>query len=82
MPKFASERTLMLIVSITIFLNAIGVEWLYKAMEQYTYITVRSVIFKLVALIAMFLLVHTKEDYVIYGAISILRRELPMCLIL
>lgn len=70
-PKFASERTLMLIVSITIFLNAIGVEWLYKAMEQYTYITVRSVIFKLVALIAMFLLVHTKEDYVIYGAISI-----------
>lgn len=46
-------------------------EWLYKALEQYTYITVRSVIFKFVALIAMFLLVHEQKDYVIYGGITI-----------
>jgi O-antigen/teichoic acid export membrane protein len=47
-------------------------EWLYKALEQYTYIAVRSIIFKAVALVAMFVLVHEKEDYVIYGGISIL----------
>ena len=47
-------------------------EWLYKAMEQYTYITVRSIIFKFVALILMFLIVHTQEDYVLYGGITIL----------
>lgn len=51
--------------------NAIGMEWLYKALEQYTYITIRSVIFKFIALIAMFLLIHQQSDYIIYGAISI-----------
>lgn len=47
-------------------------EWLYKALEQYTYITVRSIIFKLIAVVAMFVLVHEQKDYVIYGGISIL----------
>lgn len=71
-PKFQQERTLIIVVSLTIGLTAIGMEWLYKALEQYTYITIRSVIFKLIALIAMFLLVHTESDYVIYGGITIL----------
>lgn len=70
--RLHEERTLYIIVSLTIILNAIGVEWLYKALEQYTYITVRSIIFKFVALIAMFLLIHKQEDYVIYGGITIL----------
>ncbi len=70
-PRFIQDRSLLIITSVTIFLNTIGVEWLYKALEQYTYITVRSVIFKLIALVAMFLLVHKQEDYLIYGGISI-----------
>ena len=71
-PRLQSEKTLYVIVSFTIILTSIGMEWLYKALEQYTYITIRSVIFKFVALIAMFLLIHEKFDYVIYGGISIL----------
>lgn len=70
-PRFQSEKTLYVIVSFTIILTSIGMEWLYKALEQYTYITIRSVIFKFIALIAMFLLIHEKSDYVIYGGISI-----------
>ena len=69
--KLKEEKVLFIIVSVTIFFNAIGMEWLYKALEQYTYITIRSVIFKFIALIAMFLLIHQKSDYIIYGAISI-----------
>lgn len=70
-PKFKSEKTLLIIVSLTLLFNTIGMEWLYKALEQYTYITIRSIIFKVIAVIAMFLLVHKKSDYIIYGAISI-----------
>lgn len=70
-PKFRSEKVLFLIMSTSIMFYTIGVEWLFKAMEQYKYITIRSLIFKLIALGAMFLLVHTEDDYVIYGAISI-----------
>lgn len=71
-PRLQNEKTLYVIVSLTIILTSIGMEWLYKALEKYTYITIRSVMFKFVALIAMFLLIHEKSDYVIYGGISIL----------
>ncbi len=70
-PKLGVDRNLFLITSTLIFFNTIGVEWLYKALEQYTYITIRSIIFKFIALIAMFLLVHDVNDYVVYGGISI-----------
>ncbi len=71
-PRLREERTLYIIISFSIILSAIGMEWLYKAMEQYSYITIRSVAFKMIALIAMFLLVHQQSDYVIYGGITIL----------
>lgn len=70
-PRLKKDMILCLVISISIFLNAIGVEWLYKALEQYSYITIRSLIFKFIALIAMFLLVHNQSDYVIYGGITI-----------
>ena len=70
-PRFQGEWTLYAVVSISIFFNTIGVEGLYKGIEQYAYITIRSAIFKLIALGAMFLLVTKPEDYIIYGGISI-----------
>lgn len=70
-PKFRSDSALFLIMGITILLNAIGMSWLFQGLEQYTYITIRSVIFKFIALIAMLLLVHDKTAYVIYGGITI-----------
>lgn len=71
-PRLHDDRTLYVIISLTIILTSIGMEWLYKALEQYTYITLRSIIFKLVSLVAMFCLIHNQDDYVIYGGITIL----------
>lgn len=71
-PRLHQEKELFLVVGLTILFNAIGMEWLYKALEQYTYITVRSILFKLIAILAMFLLVHEQSDYMIYGGVSIL----------
>lgn len=70
-PKMREEKNLYIVLSFTIILTSIGMEWLYKALEQYTYITVRSVCFKFIALVAMFLLIHEQKDYVIYGGITI-----------
>lgn len=71
-PRLREDRLLYVVVSATIILTSIGMEWIYKALEQYTYITIRSIVFKFVALVAMFLLVHEQSDYVIYGGITIL----------
>lgn len=71
-PRLHDDRTLYIIISLNIILNAVGMEWLYKALEHYTYITIRSLVFKVISIIAMFLLVHEQSDYVIYGGITIL----------
>lgn len=70
-PRLQDEKALYLIVSLSILFSTIGVEWLYKALELYTYITVRSIIFKAIAVVAMFLLVREQSDYIIYGGITI-----------
>lgn len=70
-PQFAEEKTLLLINSISMVLNVIGVTWFYNAIEQYAYITVCSISFKLLSILFMFLLVRSPEDYVKYGAITV-----------
>ena len=70
-PRLRGDRTLYLVVSLNIIFTCFGIEWMYKGLEEYTYITLRSIVFKAIALIAMFLFIHEKSDYVIYGGISI-----------
>lgn len=47
-PKFVQDKTLYLIEGVNIVLNMFGVNWLYQGLEQYDYITARSVIFKFI----------------------------------
>ena len=71
-PRFREEPVLMGIQAISLLLNTIGMDWLYQAIEQYSYITLRNILFKLLALAGMFLLVREPSDYVLYGAISLI----------
>lgn len=71
-PRMTQDKTLFMINIAMLVFNLIGCEWLYKALEQYSYITIRSIVLKIISLVLMFLLVHQKGDYVIYGAITIL----------
>lgn len=69
--KFYAEKELMIINGFGLFLNVLGVNWLYSALEQYQYITIRSIFFKLISIIMMFAFVHSQSDYILYGAISV-----------
>ncbi len=70
-PKFAEDRTLLLVMGTTIFLNMAGVSWLYSALEEYAYITMVSLAFKATGVLLMFLFVHDAGDYVVYGWITV-----------
>ena len=70
-PKFRVEKTLFLINGINIVLNVFGMNWVYQALEQYSYITIRSIFFKILSIILMFLLVHQPSDYILYGGITV-----------
>jgi len=70
-PSMRDEKSLYLIMSTQILFQAIGLEHLYKGLEMYSYITIRSLVFKVIGLIGTFLLVKSESDYVIYGAITV-----------
>lgn len=69
--RFRADETLFLINGVNIVLNMFGMNWLFQALEQYDYITFRSLAFKIISIVLMFILVHEKSDYVIYGAITV-----------
>lgn len=69
--KLKTDILLFCIMSSTIILNTIGTEWLYKGLEQYSYITIRSIGFKVVSICLMFFFVKDQTDYIKYGVISI-----------
>lgn len=70
--RLAIEKLLYLILSSTLIFNVLGVDWLYRSLEQYTYITIRSIAFKLLSLAALFIFINQSEDYVVYGGITVL----------
>lgn len=71
-PKLHDYKNILLVMSAYIFLNTIGFEWLYKALEEYSYITIRSLIFKTVSAVLTFVLIKTQEDYLWYGFLLVL----------
>ena len=69
--KLKGYTVLILILSVTVILKAIGVEWLFTIYEDYLYITVRSIIFQIVSIIALFLFVKDYDDLYLYAAIMV-----------
>lgn len=50
----------------------ISADWLNTAMEDFRYITVRIFMCQLIALIMMFVFVHSPNLYIIYAIIGVL----------
>lgn len=61
----------ILVFSIQILFTTIGTEWIYTIYEEYSYITIRSIIFKLISIILLFALVREANDYLWYAGITV-----------
>ena len=62
-------RTLYLIMTIQIFANIIYVEFVNEALENYKFITIKSIIIKLIYFLVILLAVKKPNDIVIYAVI-------------
>lgn len=69
--KLHNYRALILIQSLSILFMTLGTDWLNSAMEDFRYITLRTVAFQLIALGLIFLFIRKPEDYMKYAAISL-----------
>ena len=70
--KFQEVKLLLWVTSSGILLNAIGVNWFYSAIEDYAYITVRSLVFKALSIVVMFLFVRSPENVVWYCVVTVI----------
>lgn len=61
----------ILIFSLQIFFTTIGTEWIYQIYEDYTYITVRSIIFQIISIVLLFIFFRKPNDYLSYAAITV-----------
>lgn len=59
--------TLFLILSAQLFFVVIGCEWFYQGVEDFKYITIRSIIVRTVSVVFLFIFVKTREDILLYG---------------
>lgn len=71
-PKFKTDFLLLVLNCFLILSAPLGMNWLYSGLEQYSYITKRAIVFKTIALIAVFIFVHSEQDYIIYATILII----------
>ena len=67
--KFRGQWLLYLVACLQIFFNYINLDWFYQGMEEYKYISIRSIIVKIIALILLPVLVRTQDDYIWYALI-------------
>ncbi|MDM1556711.1 oligosaccharide flippase family protein [Chryseobacterium indologenes] len=69
---FTEYKSLILLLSIIIFLTNAGADWFFVGMENQMYITVRFILIRLIALIILYLYVNSKDDDLIYVIVTIL----------
>lgn len=70
-PYFYENSLLIFIFSLNIIFNVLGINWMFQGIERYRYITSRSVFFKIISIVMMFLFVKSPADGAIYAAISV-----------
>ena len=62
----------ILVFSIQIYFTTIGVDWIYTIYEEYGYITVRNIVFKVNSLILLFIFVRHRNDCLNYIVITVI----------
>lgn len=62
----------ILIFSVQIFFTTLGTDWVYTIFEEYGYITIRNLVFKIISIVLLFIFVRHSNDYLNYVAITVI----------
>ena len=71
-PRINQVKPLIFILSINIIFTVIGRDWINSIYEDFSYITIRYIIFQIISMILMFVLVRITNDYYKYTMIVVL----------
>lgn len=63
---------LYLIIGFSILLSCISLDWFFQGVEDFKYITVRSIIIKIISVACLYIFVKDKNDIVIYAILTVM----------
>lgn len=65
-PKIQGYADVIWIQSLVIIFTTLGMDWLYSCLEEYLFVTIRSVIIQLISIVALFVFVRNSSDIIAY----------------
>lgn len=71
-PQLTENHIIFLISALGLYITPLKIDWFFSGREEFGYITFRSLVIKTLSVIALFVLVHQKEDLIIYVLINAL----------
>lgn len=71
LPQLTPYRKLLYIGIFQILFNTLTMEWLFKGLEDFKYITMRTIWVRIAYVIAIFLFIQDKDDYYLYFIITV-----------
>ena len=69
--KFRPYGVLLAIQSLQIVFTTLGVDWVNVVVDDYKYITLRSIVINILNIIILFAFVRDKSDYYVYAFLSV-----------
>ena len=70
-PRIGNDWEIFAVFSINIVMGAVGMDWMYEGLEQYSYITVRTLTLRLISVILIFLLIRSPAQAPLYAGIVV-----------
>lgn len=70
-PQISRQSDLFYVLSLTVLFTSLGVNWFYQAVEDFKFITLRALVFRILAVAVLFLFVKDKEDLLIYAFVVV-----------
>ena len=71
-PGLQSYRGLLILFALEVLFGGVNFEWFYNILEDYTYISVRTVLFQLLSFAILFLFVRDEQDFFWYAVTLVL----------
>lgn len=67
---FHPYKEFLLVGIVKLFFNVFLIEWFFQGLQNFKYITIRSVVIRIIYVVAIFVFVKSKEDTICYYALT------------
>jgi len=69
-PQLSQNYLIFLVSAIVLYITPFRIDWFYSGKEEFSYITIRSLLIKILGVILLFVFVREKSDLLLYVALN------------